>query len=165
MTTSSRTKIIAEPGKQTITIEREMDVKRVVVFEAFTDAELFVEWMGPSRLSLRLEIFEPFEGGSWRYINQDEFGTSYVFRGVFHEVTKPERIIQTFEFEGLSERGRVKLETWTFEEMPGGGTKIIMESLFRSVADRDNMMRSGMEEGVTESFDRLSRLLEKTKTI
>ena len=90
----------------------------------------------------------------------EELGTSYVFRGVFHEVTKPERIIQTFEYEGLPERGRVILETWTFEELPGGCTRIVMESLFRSVADRDNMLRAGMKEGAIESIDRLSQLLE-----
>ncbi|MFC5530464.1 SRPBCC family protein [Cohnella yongneupensis] len=164
MGTSSETKLNVEPSKQIITIEREFDVNRNIVFDAFTDAELFAQWMGPSRLSLKLETFEPYNGGSWKYVNQDEFGTSYVFRGVFHEVTKPERIIQTFEYEGLPERGHVKLETWTFEELSGGCTRIVMESVFRSVEDRDNMLRSGMEEGVMESFDRLTLLLGKLKS-
>ncbi|MBB6670365.1 SRPBCC family protein [Cohnella nanjingensis] len=163
MTISYETKVTAEPGKQLILIEREFDAPRELVFEAFTDAELFVEWMGPRNLAMTLETFEPRDGGSWRYIHRDEAGNAYGFHGVFHEVSAPERIIQTFEFEGLPERGHVTLETVIFEELPGGKTKIRMESVFRSVADRDGMVQSGMEGGLNDSFGRLVELLEKLK--
>jgi uncharacterized protein YndB with AHSA1/START domain len=161
MTIVNQTKVIAEPGKQMITIEREFDAPRELVFEAFTDAELFVEWMGPSRLAMTLEKFEPHDGGAWRYVSSDDHGNAYGFHGVFHEVLAPERIIQTFEFEGLPEKGHVTLETAMFEELPGGRTKIVMESVFRNVADRDGMMQSGMENGLNDSFGRLVELLAK----
>jgi uncharacterized protein YndB with AHSA1/START domain len=73
----------------------------------------------------------------------------------------PERIIQTFEFEGLPEKGHVTLETAMLEELPGGRTKIVMESVFRSLADRDGMLQSGMEGGLNDSFSRLVELLQK----
>jgi len=163
MNVLNETKVTAEPGKQMITIEREFDAPRELVFEAFTDAELFAEWMGPRRLVMTLETFEPRDGGSWRYVHRDEHGNAYGFHGVFHEVTAPERIIQTFEFEGLPERGHVTLETATFVPLPGDRTRIVMESVFRSVADRDGMLQSGMEGGLNESFGRLVELLEKRK--
>ncbi|MCC3373758.1 SRPBCC family protein [Cohnella sp. REN36] len=163
MTTSYETKVIAEPGKQVILIEREFDAPRELVFEAFTDAELFKEWMGPRQLAMTLEAFEARDGGNWRYVTRDDAGNEYGFRGVFHEVTAPERIIQTFEFEGMPERGHVTLETATFEALPGDRTLIRMESVFRNVTDRDGMLQSGMEGGLNESFARLVELLAKLK--
>jgi len=74
-----------------------------------------------------------------------------------------ERIIQTFEFEGLPEKGHVTLETARFEALPGNRTKLTAQSVFQSVADRDGMLQSGMEGGVNDSYDRLDELLEKMK--
>jgi uncharacterized protein YndB with AHSA1/START domain len=80
---------------------------------------------------------------------------------VYHEVLAPERIIDTFEFEGLPETGHVTLETMRLEELPGGRTKLIAQSVFQSVADRDGMLQGGMEEGVNDTYDRLAELLKK----
>ena len=159
--TKKLTKITAEPGKQEIIIEREFDVPRELVFKAFTDPKLYVQWLGPRRLTMRLEKFEPRNGGSWRYISKDPENNEFAFHGVNHEVLSPERIIGTFEFEGLPEKGHVVLQTARFEELPGNRTKLVSQSVFQSVADRDGMLQSGMEEGVNDSYDRLDELLEK----
>ena len=70
----TKTKITAEPGKQEIIIEREFDVPRELVFKAFTDPKLYVQWLGPRELTTTLETFEPGNGGSWRYIQKDADG-------------------------------------------------------------------------------------------
>jgi uncharacterized protein YndB with AHSA1/START domain len=105
--------------------------------------------------------FEPKTGGMWRYISKDKDGNEYAFHGVYHEVLAPERIIDTFEFEGLQEKGHVSLQTLKLEELPGGRTKLAIQALFQSTADRDAMLQSGMEEGLNESYDRLDELLKK----
>ena len=156
---TNKTKIIAEPGKQEILIMREFDAPRELVFRAFTDPELYVQWLGPRDLTMTLETFEPRDGGSWRYIHKDNDGNEYAFHGVNHEVLSPERIISTFEFEGLPEKGHVVLETARLEEIPGGRTKLTVQSVFQSVADRDGMLQSGMESGVNDSYERLDELL------
>jgi uncharacterized protein YndB with AHSA1/START domain len=161
MENSNLAKIIAEPGKQEIFITREFDAPRELVFKAFTDPKLLIQWVGPRILTMTVETFEPKNGGSWRFVHKDREGNAYAFHGVHHEVANFERIIRTFEFEGLSEKGRVSLETARFEEMPEGRTKLIAQSVFQSVADRDGMMQSGMEEGVNDSYDRLDALLKK----
>jgi len=161
MTKNKLTKITAEPGKQEIIIEREFDALRELVFKAFTDPKLYVEWLGPRGLTMTLETFEPRNGGSWRYIQKDANGNEYAFHGVNHEVLSPERIISTFEFEGLPEKGHVILETARFEELSGNRTKLTSQSVFQSVVDRDGMLQSGMEEGVNDSYDRLDELLKK----
>ncbi len=163
MKESNQTKITAEPGKQELFITREFDAPRELVFKAFTDPKLYTQWLGPRELTMILEKFEPKNGGSWRYIHKDKDGNEYAFHGVYHEVTAPERIIDTFEFEGLPEKGHVILETARFEALPGDRTKLTSQAVFQSVADRDGMLQSGMERGVDDSYDRLDELLEKMR--
>lgn len=154
------TKIIAEPGKQELFIIREFDAPRELVFRAYTDPDLLVQWLGPRYLTMTVETFERVSGGRWRYIQKDPDGNEYGFHGVHHEVLAPERIIQTFEFEGMPESGHVILETAIFEALPDGRTRVTGQSVFQSVEDRDGMVESGMETGVVEGFEQLDALLE-----
>ena len=158
---ANKTTITAEPGKQELFITREFDASRELVFKAHTDPELYVKWVGPRELTMSLETFEPRAGGSYRYTHKDRDGNEYAFHGVNHEVLAPERIISTFEFEGLPEKGHVVLETARFEALPGGRTGLTVQSVFQSVADRDGMIQAGMERGVNEGYERLDALLEK----
>lgn len=154
-----RTIFVAEPGKQEVLVTREFDAPRDLVFRAFTDPSLYLKWLGPRGYSMKLEKFEPRSGGSWRYIHRNPQGAEFGFHGVYHEVLPPRRLIDTFEFEGLPEGGHVSLETATFEELPGKRTRLMIHSVFLSVADRDGMVGSGMEEGLNESMERLTELL------
>jgi uncharacterized protein YndB with AHSA1/START domain len=160
MANSNKTTVTAEPGKQELLITREFDAPRELVFQAFTDPALYVQWLGPRRLTMMLETFEPRSGGRWRYIHRDQSGNEFGFHGVYHEVLAPERIIDTFEFEGLPEAGHVCLETLTLEALPEGRTRLTAQSVFQSVTDRDGALQSGMEEGLNDSHERLAELLE-----
>ncbi len=157
----NKTKITAEPGKQEFFITREFDAPRELVFKAHTDPKLYTQWLGPRRLTMTLEKFDPRSGGSWRYIHKDKDGNEYGFHGVIHEVLPPERVIDTFEYEGLPEKGHVALQTLRLEELPGGRTRLTAQAVFQSVADRDGMIQSGAEEGVSESHERLDELLKQ----
>ncbi len=157
----NKTVIIAEPGKQELFITREFDAPRELVFKAFTDPELYVQWFGPRDLTTTLETFEPTSGGRWRCIQKDKDGNEFGFHGVNHEVLAPERIIGTFEFEGLPESGHVLLETIKFEELPGWRTRMTGQSVFQTVEDRDGMVQAGMESGTVDSYERLDEILEK----
>lgn len=155
------TRITAEPAKQELIITREFDAPRELVFKAFTDPDLYAQWLGPRGLTTTLETFEPRSGGRWRYTQTDKDGNEFAFHGVNHEIAPPERIIGTFEFEGLPETGHVILQRASFEELPGNRTRLTSQSVFLSVEDRDGMMQADMEEGVNESYERLDELLEK----
>ena len=163
MASNNQTKIIAEAGKQELFIIREFEAPRELVFHAFTDKDILVQWIGPREMSMRYEKFEAMEGGSYRYIQTTSDGMELAFHGVCHEHTPPERIIQTFEFEGLPEKGHVALETTKFESLPKGRTRVTVQSIFQSVADRDGMVQSGMEHGVVASYERLDELVETEK--
>jgi uncharacterized protein YndB with AHSA1/START domain len=159
MKKKNETTIIADPGKQEIFIIREFDAPRELVFKATTDPKLIVQWLGPRELTMRIDKYEPESGGSYRYIHSDAQNNEYGFYGVFHSVTAPERVIQTFEFEGMP--GHATLESATYEELAGGRTKLTVHTIFQSVADRDGMVQSGMERGIVDSHERLDELLEK----
>ncbi len=161
---SERLVISAPPGQLDLRITRVFNAPRTLVFKAFVDPELYVQWLGPRRIKMVLEKFEPRSGGSWRYSHVDENGNKYGFHGVYHEVLEPSRLIDTFEYEGLPESGHVSLETARFEELPGGKTRLAILDVFQTVADRDGMLQSGMEEGLSEGFERLDELLEKMKS-
>jgi uncharacterized protein YndB with AHSA1/START domain len=160
MADKNKITVIAEPGKQECFITREFDAPRELVFQAFTDPELVPQWWGPRRLSTLVDKMDAKAGGQWRFLNRDPQGNEYAFHGVYHEVRAPERLIDTFEFEGLPEAGHVCLETLTLEALPGGRTRLTTQSVFQSVADRDGMLQSGMEEGLNDSYERLTELLK-----
>ncbi|HJT54849.1 MAG TPA: SRPBCC family protein [Ktedonobacteraceae bacterium] len=158
---AKKVNIIAEPGKQELTITREFDAPRELVFKTVTNPELIPQWWGPRYLSTEVDTMDVRPGGQWRFINRDAEGNTYAFHGVYHEILAPERIIDTFEFEGLQETGHVTLETMRLEESPGGRTRLIAQSVFQSVADRDAALQSGMESGVIDTYERLEELMGK----
>lgn len=160
MATKNQTKIIAEPGKQELFIIREFEAPRELVFKAFTDPKLLIQWLRPFDMGIRIDKFEGV-GGAWRFIHKDKQGNEFGFHGVNHDETAPERLIRTFEFEGLPESGHVVLETAKFEALEGDRTRLTIQSVFQSVADRDGMVQSGMEHGVTDAHRLLDELLQK----
>ena len=163
MSAKHKTTITAEPGRQELFITREFDAPRELVFKAHTDPDLYIRWMGPRDLTTTLETFEPVSGGRWRFIQKDKDGNEFGFHGVNNDVTVPERIIGTFEFEGLPESGHVILETTKFETLPGGRTRVTTQSVYQSVQDRDGMIAAGMESGVVDGFERLDEILEEMR--
>jgi uncharacterized protein YndB with AHSA1/START domain len=85
----------------------------------------------------------------------------FAFHGVFHGIYGQEKMVQTFEYEGLPEPGHVSLDTLTLEDLGNGKTKATTTSVFQTPQDRDGMISSGMEKGVTEGYERLDELLPK----
>jgi uncharacterized protein YndB with AHSA1/START domain len=163
MAGKNQTKIIVEPGKQELFIIREFEAPRPLVFKAFSDKKLLEGWLGCKEMKVKYEKFEPRAGGSYRYISTMENGMSFGFHGVCHDFSPPERIIQTFEFEGLPETGHVVMETTKFEDLPAGRTRVIVQSVFQSVSDRDGMVAAGMEHGVTDAHHRLDEMIDEKK--
>lgn len=156
----SKTQITAAPGVPQIVITREFDAPRELVFRAYTEPELLVQWLGPRDLKLTVDRYETRDGGTWRYVHTDAEGNEFGFHGVFHGTPSPDGIVQTFEFEGVP--GHVKLDTTTLEQR-GSRTLVRTVSAFQSVEDRDGMVAAGMERGVRDSDERLAELLTKLR--
>jgi uncharacterized protein YndB with AHSA1/START domain len=150
------TTVVTTPSDREIVSERVFDAPRERVFAAYTDPELIPQWWGPRGTTTIVDQMDVRPGGAWRFVGRDSDGTETAFRGTYREVTPPERIVQTFEWEGMP--GHVVVETATFEDL-GGRTKVTATSLFHTSEERDGMLASGMERGLTETHDRLAELL------
>ncbi len=155
--TAPTTSFIAEPGSHAATISAVIAAPLESVYRSYIEPELMVRWWGPAELTSRVDRFEPVTGGSYRIVHIDADGNEYAFRGVYHEVVPKERIILTFEFEAMP--GHVCLEAHTFEAVDGG-TKVTQHSVFQSVADRDGMKDSGMEQHAPVAMAQLQEVAQ-----
>ena len=148
------------PSEREIVITRVFDAPRRLVFEAISKPEHVTRWWGPRSMTMVSCEMDFRPGGAWRFVKRGPDGNDYGFRGVYREIEPPERIVQTFEFEGVP--GHVSVETATLEELDGK-TKLTVKCLYQSVEDRDGHYNSGMESGMRESHDRLAELLSTMK--
>jgi uncharacterized protein YndB with AHSA1/START domain len=144
------------PSDREIALTREFDAPRDLVFTAFSSAEHLAHWWGPRAMEIPLCEVDFRPGGAWHVVQRTADGTEYGFRGEYREIVRPERIVWTFEFEGMP--GHISLETVLFEDL-GDRTRLVGTSVFDSVADRDGMLQSGMESGASETYDRLAEYL------
>jgi len=147
--------IITTPGDRDVRIERVFNAPRDRVWRAMTDPELIAQWWGRGN-KVVVERFDLERGGHWRFVEHSDHGV-HGFEGRFAEVTPPERVVQTFEWDGMP--GHVALETMTLEDLGDGRTRLVTTSLFLTAEDRDGMLQSGMEGGLNESYAALDRLL------
>jgi uncharacterized protein YndB with AHSA1/START domain len=146
---------ITKPSDREIRIERIFNASRDRVWKALTDPKLVAQWWGRGN-KLVIERLEVKRGGHWRFVEHSDEG-EHGFEGRFAEVTPPERVVQTFEWDGMP--GHVALETMTLEDLGDGRTKLVTTSLFHTTQDRDGMLQSGMEGGLNESYAALDRVL------
>ena len=154
----AQTATVTTPTDREIHVERVFDAPRDRVFAAFTDPELIPEWWGPRETTTVVAQMEVRTGGSWRFVSRNADGSETGFRGTYREVIPPERIVQTFEWEGMP--GHVSVETATFEDL-GDRTKVTTTTLFHTPEERDGMLASGMERGMNETYARLDELLAR----
>jgi uncharacterized protein YndB with AHSA1/START domain len=154
--TSAAATAVTTPSDREIVTERVFEARRERVFAAYTDPELIPEWWGPRGVTTTVDQMDLRPGGGWRFVCRDSEGREDGFRGTYREVTPLERVVQTFEWEGMP--GDVLVETATFEDL-GERTRVTTNSLFHTSEERDGMLSSGMESGLSESHQRLDELL------
>lgn len=158
MTTTKHheTEIVSDPNVPLVRIVREFDAPPAQVFRAHVEPDLVTQWLGPRKYEMRLDHWDCRTGGSYRYLHVGDDG-EHGFRGCFHEVRPSELIVQTFTYEGFPDG--VALERLSLEDLGDGRTRLTATSLVDSFEDRDAVISSGMEEGLSEAYERLDELL------
>ncbi len=155
MTPSSPKATLTTHGDREIHVERIFNAPRERVWKAMTDPALVAQWWGRGN-KVVIERMELERGGHWRYVEHSG-GETHGFEGRYREVTPPERIVSTFEWDGMP--GHVTVDDMRLEDLGDGRTKLVTRSLFMTAEDRDGMLQSGMEGGMNESYAALDRLL------
>jgi uncharacterized protein YndB with AHSA1/START domain len=146
---------VTTPSDREIRIERIFNAPRERVWRAMTDPALVAQWWGRGN-KLVIERDEKERGGHWRYVEHSAQGI-HGFEGRYREVVPPERVVRTFEWDGMP--GYVIIEHATLEDLGDGRTRLVSTSLFYSTDERDGMLNSGMAEGANQSYAALDRLL------
>jgi uncharacterized protein YndB with AHSA1/START domain len=148
---------ITTPADREIRIERIFNAPRERVWQAMTDPELVAEWWGRGN-KLAIERLEVKRGGHWRFVEHAPDAV-HGFEGRFREVTPPERVVQTFEWDGMP--AYVIINTTTLEDLGDGRTRLVTTTLFHTTEERDGFLQSGVEGGMNASYAALDRLLAK----
>jgi uncharacterized protein YndB with AHSA1/START domain len=156
-------------------IARDFAVPAARVFAAWTEAEQIARWWGPKGYANVVGEMDVRPGGAYRITMVAPDGERYPLKGEYREVAEPERLVMTDvwdehpaewqdllrEFhEGEGVPAQEALNTVTFDERTGT-TTLTIRSLFESRAVRDAMVKMGMNDGWSESLDRLAELLAK----
>jgi uncharacterized protein YndB with AHSA1/START domain len=147
--------IEADPDLPIIRITRDFEATSAQLMRAHTDPQLFARWVGPDGMDTTILDWDATTGGRWRYVAARD-GQEYGFHGCFHEVGE-DRIVQTFTYDGQPDG--VALETFWFEDLGGGRTRLHAQSLVDSFEGRDQWLTSGMETGIDQGYAKLDALV------
>jgi uncharacterized protein YndB with AHSA1/START domain len=146
---------VTTPSDCEIVLTRVFDAPRHLVFEAFSKPELLKRWFGPRGWSLVVCEVDLRVGGGFRFVLRSLDGKEMGMRGVYCEITPPERSVQMESFDDYPGESQV---TAAFVEQ-GGNTTLTATVLYPSCEVRDAVIQSGMEHGAAESYDKLAELL------
>jgi uncharacterized protein YndB with AHSA1/START domain len=152
-----KTKINAEDGKQELVITREFDLPLELLFKAYVEPEIVEQWMGTKVLKLESKKY-----GSYKFETTDAQG-NVVFQanGVIHEFSQNQKITRTFEMENTP--FGVQLEFYEFEQLTDDTSKLNMHVIYESVAQRDQVLKIGMPQGINMAHNRIQDILSKLK--
>lgn len=157
-TTNTATKAkVTTPSDREIHIERIFAAPRERVWKAMTDPALVAQWWGRGN-KLVIEKMEMHRGGHWRFVEHAD-GQEHGFEGRYREVTPMDRIVSTFEWDGMP--GHVIVNDVSLHDLGDGRTKVVTSSLFFTTEDRDGMLHSGMEGGMNQSYEALDAVLAR----
>lgn len=151
-----KTKINAEDGKQEIVIMREFDLPLELLFKAYVEPEIVEQWMGTKVLKL-----ENKKHGSWQFETTDGQGNKHGFNGVIHEFVPNGKITRTFEMENTA--FPVQLEFLEFEKLDDDTSRLKMQIVYKSVADRDQMLKLPFAGGLNMAHNRLQDVMSKLR--
>jgi uncharacterized protein YndB with AHSA1/START domain len=150
---------VTTPTDREIVMTRVFDAPRHLVFDAFSKPELLKRWFGPRGWSLAVCDVDLRVGGGFRFVLSGPEGKQMGMRGVYREITPPERSVHVESFDDFPGESIVTAEL--VEQ--GGKTTLTVTVLYPSKEVRDAVIGSGMEHGAAESYDKLADLLMATQ--
>lgn len=151
-----KTKISAEDGKQELVITREFELPLEVLFRAYEEPEIVEQWMNTKVLKL-----ENKKHGSYQFETTDPMGNKHRFNGTYHEFSRDQKIVRTFEMENTP--FDVQLEYLEFESLTPDTSKLTMQIIYRSVALRDQMLKLPFAQGINMAHNRIQEIVNKLK--
>jgi len=151
---------LTTPSDREIIVTRVVNAPRRLVFEAYTNPEHVPHWMlGPEGWSMPVCEIDLRVGGAWHFVWRRSDGTEMEMHGLYREIEPPERLVSTESWGGDWPETLNTLVL--FEE--AGKTTITQQVLYPSKEARDAALKTGMQEGMVQSFDRLDEYLSERR--
>ena len=144
-------------GDREILMTRVFDAPRALVFKALTTPALLMRWFGPHEWSLVECEIDLRVGGAWRFLSRGPNGRTMGMRGTYREIAPPDRLQYTETFDDFAHAGEALVIVTLVEE----NGRTTLTNLVRSPSGevRDAVLKSGMEHGAAQTYDRLAALL------
>src|SRR5687768_375094 len=150
--------VVTTPSDREIAISRELDAPRRLVFRTLTEPELVKRWLyGPDGWSFTTCEIDLRVGGAFRYVWGNADGRTMGLGGVYREIRRPERIVNTERFDGEDDSGETLVTNALMEW--DGRTRLTMTLRYQSRELRDEAAASNMTAGMEAGFDRVDRVL------
>ncbi|UYQ95650.1 SRPBCC domain-containing protein [Chitinophaga horti] len=152
-----KTKLDAQEGKHDLVITREFELPVELLFKAYVEPEIVEQWMGTKVLKL-----ENKRHGGWEFETSDPQGKVMVsMHGVIHDFVPEQLIVRTFEMNNTP--FPPQLEFLTFEALSEDRSKLTMQIVYKSGADRDTMLKMPFAYGINMAHDKLQEIVAKLK--
>ena len=149
---------ITLPSDREIAMTRVFDAPRRLVYDAVTKPELVKRWLGVfGGHALEVCEIDLRVGGKYRYVWSNRDGSTMGMGGIYTRIVPLERIDSTEVFDDPWYEGE-GLGSLTLSEKEGRTTMRTVV-LYDSKEIRDGVLKSGMESGVSASYDGLDRIL------
>ena len=142
-----------------IVVNRVIDAPRDLVFEAFTEKEHIEQWWAPRGATTHEMDVKP--GGVWRYSQPGRGGAKQPFKIEFIEISKPTRLVYDYGTDSADAPEAVRT-TVTFDQ-ENGKTKVSLQLLFATAADREQAVKYGAIVGAMQALEELADYLAKVR--
>jgi len=142
-----------------VRITRTYQAPAALVFDCFTNVERFAKWWGPDGCRNEIHRFDPQPGGEIS-LTMSGPGFSHTMGGEFVELDRPSRLVfLTMAFEAPDGGwGIVNRNTITFDETDGVTTMTLHTLVEKAAGEVVLGALGGMEEGWSQSLDRLAQV-------
>lgn len=152
-----RTVQVTTPSDTEIVMTRQFAAPRRLIFDAWTKPELLPRWYGARGWNMTVCEVDLRVGGAWRFVWRGPDGSDMAAGGVYREITPPDRLVYTEEFDDHWYPGDSLVTHVLFER--AGTTTLTTTLRYPTREVRDLVVKSPMDLGVAEGYDRLDAVL------
>jgi uncharacterized protein YndB with AHSA1/START domain len=149
---------VTTPTEREIVLTRVFEAPRRMVFDALTKPELLKRWFGPRGWALKVCEVDLRVGGAWRFVLSGPGGDEMSMHGEYREIAAPDRSVHTETIDPFA----VESIVTTVLVESGGETTLTGTIRYPSQEIRDMVVKSGIEHGAAECYDKLAEMLAAT---
>ncbi|RFM32533.1 SRPBCC family protein [Chitinophaga silvisoli] len=149
-------------GNNTLTIQREFLADHARLWDHYTRSELLEQWFAPPPMSTRTKSMDFREGGHWHYAMVEPNGTEYWGMTQYKTIHPIQELQYADAF--CDEEGNINTDIpgadWTITFTDQGDRTLVQSVLtFKSLADLEQILEMGMEDGMKATYETLDQLL------